>query len=68
VAGSKLTLIELLKHLFHVLLVCGRHFGEFAKIPFAFLGLLRQNVAFVSMLPLDLTGAGFAETLLGSGF
>jgi hypothetical protein len=51
-----------------VFLVGGRHFGEVTKIPFLFLGFLRQNVTLVSMLPFDLTGARECETLFGSGF
>jgi hypothetical protein len=68
VAESKLTLIELLKHLFDILQVGSRHFCEMTKVTFPFLGLFSQDVAFISMLPLNLTGTGFGEPFLGTGF
>jgi hypothetical protein len=38
------------------------------KIAFPLFGLFRQDVAFVSVLPFDLTGAGYIEPFLGAGF
>jgi hypothetical protein len=67
-AESKLTLIELLEHVFYVLQVGSRHFGEFTKVTFPFVGLLCQNVTVVSMLPFDLTGTGFCKPFFGTGF
>ena len=37
------------------------------KIPFLFLGLLGEDVAVVSMLPLDFSRPGRRETLFGTG-
>jgi hypothetical protein len=38
------------------------------KVAFPLLGLFRQNVALVSMLPPDLTGTRDGKPLLGTGF
>jgi hypothetical protein len=57
-AESKLTLIELLEHVFYVLQVGSRYFREVAQVAFPLVGLLGQDVALVSMLPFDFTGAG----------
>jgi hypothetical protein len=39
-----------------------------AQVTFPFLGLFGQNVALVSMLPLDFSGSGQREPFLGTGF
>jgi len=41
--------------------------SEVVKISLAFLGLLREDVAVVSMLPLDFSCSGKRETLFGTG-
>ena len=43
------------------------HEGGVVKIAFSLLALLGQNVAMISMLPLQVAAAGYLETLLGSG-
>lgn len=67
-AESKLTLCELLKHVFYVLQISARHFGEVSQVAFPLLGLLGQDVALERMLPSDFTGAGFCKPLLRTGF
>ena len=37
------------------------------KIAFSLLAFLGQDVAMISMLPLQMAAAGYLETLLGSG-
>ena len=37
------------------------------KVTFSFLALLGQDVAMISVLPLQMAAAGYLETLLGSG-
>jgi hypothetical protein len=39
-----------------------------AKVTFPFLGLFSQDVAFISMLPFELTGTGYCKPFLGTGF
>ena len=41
--------------------------GEMVEISFTFLGLLGEDVAVVSMLPLDLSRSGKREALFGTG-
>ena len=41
--------------------------GEVVQIAFLFLGLLGEDVAVVSVLPLDLSRSGKRETLFGTG-
>ena len=41
--------------------------GEVVKVSLAFLGFLGEDVAVVSMLPLDLSRSGKRETLFGTG-
>lgn len=48
-------------------LVGRRNDGRVGQIAFLFGGFLGEDVAFVSVFPLDLSGAGEVETLLGSG-
>jgi hypothetical protein len=57
-ADSKLTLIELLEHVFYVLKVSSRYFREVSQVAFPLGGLLGQDMALVRMLPFDFTGAG----------
>jgi hypothetical protein len=66
-AESKLTLLELLKHVFYVLQIGSRHFGEVTQVAFPLGGLLGQDVTLVRVLPFDLAGAGFCKPFLGSG-
>ena len=42
-------------------------YGEMVEIPFLLLGLLRENVAVVSVLSLDFSRSGKRETLFGTG-
>jgi hypothetical protein len=42
--------------------------GRIRKITFPLGGLLGQDVAFVSMLPFDFTGASKSESFFSSGF
>jgi len=37
------------------------------KVSLTFLGLLREDVAVISMLPLDFSSSGKRETLFGTG-
>ena len=41
--------------------------GEMVEVPFLLLGLLREDVAVVSVLPLDLSRSGKREALFGTG-
>ena len=41
--------------------------GEMVEIPLLLLGLLRENVAVVSVLSLDFSRSGKRETLFGTG-
>ena len=41
--------------------------GEVVQVAFALLGLLGEDVAVVSMLPLDLSRSGKREALFGTG-
>lgn len=67
-AESKLTLIELLKHVFYVLQVSSRYFREVSQVAFPLVRLLGQDMALVRMLPSDFTGAGLSKPLLCPGF
>jgi hypothetical protein len=42
--------------------------GRVRKITFPLDGFLGKDVAFVSMLPLDFTGAGEGKPFFGAGF
>ena len=41
--------------------------GEMVELPLLLLGLLRENVAVISVLSLDLSRSGKRETLFGTG-
>ena len=56
------------KHAFDALLVVAAHEGRVVEVALLSRLLLGEDVTVVSMLALDLTGAGEGETLLGSGF
>jgi hypothetical protein len=42
--------------------------GGIRKVTFPLNGFFRQNVAFVSMLPFDFTGAGKGKSFFSTGF
>ena len=42
--------------------------GAVSQITFSLFGLFGENVAVVSVMSLDFTGAGQSESFLGSGF
>ena len=56
------------QHAFDALLVVAAHEGGVVEVALLRRLLLGQDVTVVSMLSLDLAGAGEGETLLGSGF
>jgi hypothetical protein len=62
------TLFLLLEHFSYIGLIGFRNQGSVRKITFLLDGLLGQDVAFVSMLPFDLTGTCKGKPFLGAGF
>ena len=55
------------KELLYTAFVHLREDGEMVEIPLLLLGLLRENVAVVSVLSLDFSRSGKRETLFGTG-
>ena len=55
------------KELLYTAFVHLREDGEMVEVPFLLLGLLREDVAVVSVLPLDLSRSGKREALFGTG-
>ena len=64
----QLNMIELQdQHFFYSLDIDVLDDGEMVKISLLFLGLLGEDVAVVSVLPLDLSRSGKREALFGTG-
>jgi len=57
-----------LEHFLYIGCIRFVNHGSVGKIPFPLGGFFRQDVAFESMLPFDLSGARQVEPFLGSGF
>jgi len=57
-----------LEHLFHIGCIGLVNRCRIRKVTFPLRGFLGQDVAFVSMLPFDFTGARKSESFFGAGF
>ena len=53
--------------MFHDFLINAVNESAVIKITFSLLALLGQDVAMISVLPLQMAATGYLETLLGSG-